>query len=472
MNTICFTHANPQYLPRVFLQDDECVAGPHYSHWRKGGKWKFMNTPGGQFDYSIVTNQSEGVTSFDTIVVHADSTMGCLPRNLPANATKVLLVGDTHHLSQPIQKLIAYAASEPFDAIVLWNRQHAHFFTEYGLQNIFWLPGLIFAIPEGRKFDNRKKQIAFFGQLGPHHPRRQRIVTALKAEGVSLVGGTMPRSDSLDLVAQSLASLNISLNGEWNLRVFETTSRGALLLTDRLSHYSGLSLFYPENESQITYDNSDELQRSINQIIKNPDGISAIAQKGYETTQRHFSFAARKETFFALVEDGITLDLFRLQGEPRCALPIANREALVRRIQIYEWMQELHRVNETVSIFLAPGVSPLVISDLADLVRLNQHLIIDEATFTDAWKPALAELQIPNLNHLDETFDRLPASSILVASIQDLDTLPIQKAVLGKQSAAVLISDYHSDNTQLEEAMIKAGYKPNHDVLSGLYIKP
>ena len=58
----------------------------------------------------------------------------------------------------------------------------------------------------------------------------------------TLVAARGSRDHAADMCASSVVSFNASLNGDLNLRVFETLSAGGCLLTDRLSAQSGLDL--------------------------------------------------------------------------------------------------------------------------------------------------------------------------------------------------------------------------------------
>ena len=54
---------------------------------------------------------------------------------------KVLLMGDTHHMSIPLQTMLHYASAEPWDLISSeHDRHHLPFFKRGGLSRLIWLP--------------------------------------------------------------------------------------------------------------------------------------------------------------------------------------------------------------------------------------------------------------------------------------------------------------------------------------------
>jgi hypothetical protein len=475
MNILFFTHAEPKFLPPVIIDDGECTCGPNYRNWRDGGHWRSLHTPRGAFDAApilakLLPNQKPGL-----ILVHADATCGCLPQNLPSKARKVLLVGDTHHLGKPLQSLLAYATSGSFEAIILWNRQHAHFFKQFGHPHVYWMPGLTFAIPPVNTFEERRKQICFFGQMGSYHPRRTRMIKELQQRKVPLVGGTMPRRDALELAARSLVSLNISLNGEFNLRVFESTATGAMLLTDELAPHTGLNYFYQDGESMLTFRDTASLIEQVQRISKDPKLAQSIAARGRAITEQFFSFEARRDAFFALLNGDDAPDAFRLLDEPRCQLPPVEppyRDSLIFRVQLYEFLQELHRTSESISISLTAGVHPLLLSDASDLIRLHQSLFIEPDEFASSWAPAMRELQVHNLStHTPATLTEVKAD-ILLTTIEELRDERMQRYLQTNQNQHLVITDWFTDPDQaIEQLLRNAGFISHKEKVFGLFQK-
>ncbi|MEQ9825926.1 MAG: glycosyltransferase [Puniceicoccaceae bacterium] len=474
MNILFFTHAEPKFLPPLILDADACLCGPHYNPLRQQGRWKYLNTPRGTFDASALISKLGPSQQPDLILVHADATRACLPQNLPPQVRKVLLVGGaTHILKNPLQSMISYALEQEFETVVVWNRHNAHFFRQFGIPNVFWMPGLIFQIPKVQAARERRNQLCFFGQLGDYHPRRNRIIKELQRHKIPIVGGKLPRTQSLELAARSLVSLNISLNGELNLRVFESTAMGALLLTDRLTPHTGFDLLYQDGVSYLGYDDVEDLLQTIHELSRNPDGARQIAANGNAITTEHFSFEARRKAFFALLENHEAPSIFRLEDEPRCQLPPAEseyRDSLVFRLQLYELLQELHRTEESVRVHLSQSVHPLILSDAGDLKRLSQHLFIDPASFEDHWKSAMQELQVINLHTAEPAALSTTRSDVLITSIEDLHLPAVRQAIEDRNQRFLVISDWFTDpDARVERALVERAYIPHKERVFGLF---
>jgi len=470
MNIFIFTHGMPALLPQVFIDPTETVCGVFHNNLCTNGKYKYMNTPGGTFDCQQVFAKVRPQDQPDTILVHTDGGAQCAPINLPDNCVKVLLIGGaTHFGKDPLQKMVQYVHAEKFDAIFVWNRHNAHFFTELGFSNVYWMPGLTFAVPTIVQSKEKKHDLCFFGQLGKYHPRRVRIIKALSDKNIKIAGGKLPRRDSLELVSQSRLSLNISLNGEFNMRVFESTQNGALLFNDELSEFSGLQLFYKNDDSIVSFANVEDLIEKLNYYSKHPQDAKRIAEKGQSITNRQFSFSARRDAFYALLNNGETQEAFRLINEPRCKIQASspqNKNATLRRIQIYELAQEIHRTKESSRIILTGDASPFIAVDMADLVRLKQSMAIDGETFDQKINPLMQTLRVKNLSRIDLESLISEPSHLLVTSEKELDSLPSN---IGKIHPRICIWDFNPENEAIAATLNTEGYRETGEHLRGLF---
>ena len=70
------------------------------------------------------------------------------------------------------------------------------------------------------------RPLTFVGQVGRFHPYRRWVLQQVQAAGLPLetLRGTL--AQTADIYADSQITLNISLNGDLNLRVFEALAAG------------------------------------------------------------------------------------------------------------------------------------------------------------------------------------------------------------------------------------------------------
>src|SRR5262249_55096212 len=149
----------------------------------------------------------------DLIVVYADAGGLNFPLNLGAfDCPKVLVIGDTHHLKDPLRQVVEYAGDARFDAVVtMYNRQHLHWFIAAGFSRVAWFPGLAVRHVPRPLHAGRKQQIGFVGQTSSRHMRRLRLLEVLRSSGVPVRVMNGTREMIADVYAESVASFNASL---------------------------------------------------------------------------------------------------------------------------------------------------------------------------------------------------------------------------------------------------------------------
>ncbi len=389
MNILQSTGSAPDYIPPPPLSPDQIVCGPRYPERRRGDRVLSLATATGEWDAAALVARLPAEQRPDLFIVRADSVGENLPRNLAAfGGQKVLVIGDTHHRIHPIIRMLAYARSEPFDAIIFdYTRQHAHYFLEAGLERVYWLPGFNvarIAIDPGR---GTEIPIGFVGAVGSLHPRRQALCEALRAAGLPLHLARADHRETRALHARSRISLNCSLNGDLNLRVFEVLASGGFLLTDRLGAEAGLDLLFAEGEHLALYDGIEDCIAQCRAFLADPARARGIAAAGQAAYEAGFAPERIAGDFFALLRDGTVRLEFDLAHDARRRLaPPPGGEALLARIRLYEIMQELHRRHERMALLASPGVDPRLLADLADLPRL------DIAVAGESGGPDLAQL--------------------------------------------------------------------------------
>lgn len=360
-------YTTPQYIPPFDLSDRQVTVGPKVEPDQP--RMMFAGwTPAGEYDLPAAL-QSQGLpTAYDAVVVWSDASGSNRPLNLAAfDCPKVLCVGDTHHLNRPLTDMIAYARRAGFDFIVSsHNRPHLRWFGEAGFAKLAWIPGLKARhLPRPIK-DGRASQVCFIGQ-SDFHPRRQRLLKALRQNSVPLLARQATREASADFYARSVASLNASLNGDLNLRVFEVLSAGGCLLTDRLSPQSGLDTILSEDKDFCAYGSPEELLDKARFLLREPAAALALARAGNRTYTRTLLAARQAEVLLHWVFDDELNAVYTVK-KPEPADPAIP---LAKRLAIYEALQELHRRLERPQVLISAELPAALRDDAADLSRLE-----------------------------------------------------------------------------------------------------
>jgi len=348
----------PSFYPRPLFSAQEIFCGPDCADEVEGGTVTALRTPAGNFDMAAVIARLPAAQRPDLVVVKADATRRNLARNLDrVPGTKVLLVGDTHHMAAPVDTLLRYAASEPFDAIVVdHTRHHAHFFLEAGFERVYWVPSVDYALRFRPVPEETTRPLTFVGQISVHHPWRRHVMTQVLQAGLPLETLRGSPEEAADIYAQSAVTLNCSLNADVNLRVFEALGAGGFLMTDALPAESGLERLFTPGRHLVAYRSPAELVELIRHYLDHPAEAMAIRRAG----QRHLldtqSPAIKRRQFLDAVLDGRTAPELDLRDERRGLRPLPpSGPGFRRRVSAYEAVQALHRTAGRVELLVQDG---------------------------------------------------------------------------------------------------------------------
>lgn len=345
--------APPDYYRRPLFSEREVFCGPGCPTVEAGDGFTSLNTPAGEFDLAAVVARLPAHQRPELIVVKADASRDNVPRGLDRlPGTKVLLVGDTHHFASPLRTLLVYGAMESFDAVVLdHTRQHAHAFLEAGFERVYWIPAVDYALRRRDIPAAPDRPLTFVGQVGAFHPWRRHVLDRLVAAGLPLMAMRAAPETAADIYAASQVTLNVSLNGDLNLRVFEALGAGGFLLTDALSPDAGLERCFTPGRHLATYRSPDELVELARHYLDHPAEAMAIRRAGQAHLLEFHNPQVKRAQFFAAVFDDRVDPVLEVRSERRglVALP-AFGARFRRRLEAYEALQRLQLTASYVSV--------------------------------------------------------------------------------------------------------------------------
>jgi hypothetical protein len=163
--------------------------------------------------------------------------------------------------------------------------------------------------------DHRDVPVSFVGSIASAHRRRSNLLQAIVANGTPLqvwstgvVEGALRHQpvwgrDMYAVLGRSRLTLNS--HGENaasyanNLRLYEATGMGALLLTEEALNLG--DLFAPGLEV-VTYRDAPSLTREVAYYLAHPDEARSIAEAGRRRTLRDHTWQVRMGQVVALVE--------------------------------------------------------------------------------------------------------------------------------------------------------------------------
>src|SRR5262245_13725773 len=208
-------------MPPLEASERQIIVGPGYPNRIEGGRIRSVNTVRGRYDIGMLVSSLPSDQKPELTLVLADAFQNCWPENLSAvQGHKLLLVGDTHHGQNPLQKMLAYARQETFDQIVLiHDPHHLHWFREAAIAPTVYIPNVnVHHYP--RPFNkHRQAKIAFVGQAGEFHRRRRKLLDAITKSGLPLAVQQTPAPAAAGIYNTAQITFNCSLNGDLNMRV-------------------------------------------------------------------------------------------------------------------------------------------------------------------------------------------------------------------------------------------------------------
>ncbi len=341
---LLFMLATKHHYRDVIVSRNEVLCSPDEETKIEKGRPVTLQTAVGIIDAKeTVSHLPEGWEP-DLIVVKLDASLRQVPKNLAAfSCPKVLIIGAPHQFFKPLTNLLDYLESESFDLIVSdHDRHHLHWFRRNGHQRVHWIPGLNFRLCERPVRSPSLRQAIFVGQIGAHHPYRKSMFEYLLRSGLPVTTQLAPPNKAADLYASSSISLNGSLNGDLNLRVFEILGAGGLLLTDRISPDSGLQQLFTDGKDLVLYDGCEDLQNKVKKYLENEDEALAIRRSGQARLLKEHSPDLKRHQFLDLVFEERECPLFALNDKRYQFLTSFSNGSLREEISQYEFLQELH----------------------------------------------------------------------------------------------------------------------------------
>lgn len=185
------------------------------------------------------------------------------------------------------------------------------------LNRLAFEPRILQAVPP----EERIYPVSFVGSISRHHDERGKLIEGLCREfdirifgqGVERLpenspirehhGGPAWGQEMYRILGRSKIALNhhIAIAGRYanNMRLYEATGMGAMLLTDWKENLH--EMFEPGREV-AAYRNHDECFEMIRHYLDREDERQAIASAGQERTLREHTYKKRMEEFAALVE--------------------------------------------------------------------------------------------------------------------------------------------------------------------------
>ena len=448
------SHYSDDYIRVPAFSSNQINCGPHCKDQHDGSRCVSLQTPVGQYDIQTIIERLPDKQKPELLIVKADATRGNHPYGISKlKIPTVLILGDTQHMNRPIQSVLQYAINEKYDFYVNdHKRHHLHFFNESNIET-FWFPGLLvrnWGVPFQLE---RPIKLSFVGQAGRFHLYRKAILEELVSDGYPLQSFQGPQRDASIIYAKSQITLNISLNGDVNLRIFEVLCAGGFLITDRTSPQSGLELLFRDHEHLVLFEDYKDLTAKIQFFLQNSNEALAIARRGYDEFWAHHNPEIKRKQLLDLIFKGEFPPFHDVDFDKRSiSFPESNKKDFLERVKQYEYLQFIHSTSVKLKILFCSNSDHQLLSDLTDLPRLDLYLC-------GSMSPPLVEAELENQIQICDLQNTILESSnfdILVIDLQNLLDQFKSLRLDSMQFKQILVSDWHTVTKEQERSKTEA----------------
>ncbi len=198
-----------------------------------------------------------------------------------------------------------------------------------------------------------------------------------------------------EIHGQCSVAINLSLNGDFNLRNFGIIGHEAFMLCDNPSFQSGLELFFQRGRHYDTFQNPAEMLQKASFYIENRNHTRSLAIEASDVYWKQLNPVIIRKSLRSIFEEAYLDERFRAFSDPRLQYARSTDPSeFSDRIAIYECLQERHRRSELLSVTVFPDVTVNTITDLYDLPRIQLVRIVESGSNNDLDKQIIQLCQV------------------------------------------------------------------------------
>jgi len=244
------------------------------------------------------------------LYVWVDSGISEIPQDSEAlGVPRIAYFIDTHFALD-----LRIALARNFDFTFLAQRTHVPAFVNAGIPNVAWLP--LACSPElhnvGRL--DRVYDVAFVGAI-PDDPkdRRRKLLDAVRRQFPNSTIGQFWPEEMARIYAQAKIVVNMCVDRDINMRVFEGLASGALLVTDEAD---GLEELFDDGTHLCIYRKDEDLAGLIERYLNDDAARERIAGQGCALVYAQHTYQHRMRQLVLMVLEASGA-LGGYQGESR-----------------------------------------------------------------------------------------------------------------------------------------------------------
>ena len=173
--------------------------------------------------------------------------------------------------------------SKVFDVTFIAQLEYVDQLKARGLHQVYWLPlGFDQTFSKFHTLD-KKFDVAYVGSINKAiNPERHRLLDVLAHEFPNHYFGQASPNEMAKIYAETRIVFNMSIKNDINMRIFEATGSGAVLLTNPIFK-NGFEKLFKEGEHYLTYSDDATMLFRVNQLLAD----TSLQQRIQESAKAH-----------------------------------------------------------------------------------------------------------------------------------------------------------------------------------------
>tara|TARA_B100000674_G_scaffold404317_1_gene350663 strand:+ start:110 stop:1150 length:1041 start_codon:yes stop_codon:yes gene_type:complete len=214
----------------------------------------------------------------------------------------VICLADTHHGHYPLKSLLSLSANlYPLGFIYLFNNRHAILTEKMGViaKSDSVESGRVLPIVGKRNWLERESKLLHTGSLSTYHKRREDAVNKLRAKESNFEQFNSNYQEYWNKHTNSMFSINISLNGDRNIRFWQSLLAGNLLIQERLDPKQYLDI--PNLRPGIDFYEFGSISEAIDIYRKCKENLGESRTTALKASKIAYEYFMKRETRVTMV---------------------------------------------------------------------------------------------------------------------------------------------------------------------------
>jgi|GEM_PF-1317480 len=192
--------------------------------------------------------------------------------------------------------------SKVFDVTFIAQLEYVDELKARGIEQVYWLPlGFDQKFTKYHTLD-KKFDVAYVGSINKSiNPERHRLLDLLAQEFPNHYFGQASPNEMAKIYAQTRIVFNMSIKNDINMRIFEATGSGAVLLTNPIFK-NGIEELFKEGEHYLTYSDEVTLLYRVKELLADASLQRKIQVSAQEHTLANHTYNHRIKELLTICE--------------------------------------------------------------------------------------------------------------------------------------------------------------------------